>query len=167
VFWGRYGTKGDEVRFVPIPKLGPKTLSGPCAERASFNQQKKANHMTQIGSLTPSQDGPETILIGSVKTLSLHLDIVLRPTGEAANSNRPSHRIYAKSGGGQYAEIGSAWTKEMTSPDKFGQTFLSITLDDPSFAHPLNVSAFKQSNSADYAITWRRRQDRPVAAAAE
>jgi uncharacterized protein (DUF736 family) len=55
----------------------------------------------------------------------------------------------------------------MTSPDKFGQTFLSITLDDPSFPQPLNVSAFKQPNSDEYAITWRRRQDRPALATAE
>jgi len=122
--------------------------------------------MSQIGSLKLAHDGPEPILVGSIKTLSLSLEIVMRSTGEATNSIRPSHRVFAKSGG-QYAEIGSAWTKEMTSPEKFGQTFLSITLDDPSFPHPLNVSAFKQANSDEYAITWRRRQDRTTAAAAE
>lgn len=123
--------------------------------------------MTTIGSLKLNNDGSEPILIGSVKTLSLSLELVLRPTGEGTNSSRPSHRVYAKSGNSQYAEIGSAWTKEMTSPDKFGQTFLSITLDDPSFPQPLNVSAFKQPNSDEYAITWRRRQDRPALATTE
>lgn len=122
--------------------------------------------MTTIGTLKLVHDGPEPILVGSIKTLSLSLDIVMRPTGEASNSIRPSHRVFAKSGG-QYAEIGSAWTKEMTSPEKYGQTFLSITLDDPSFPHPLNVSAFKHANTDEYAITWRRRQDRTTAAAAE
>ncbi len=34
---------------------------------------------------------------------------------------------------------------------------LKLAHDGPEL---LNVSAFKQANSDDYAITWRRRQDR-------
>ncbi len=94
----------------------------------------KEYEMSEIGFLSPSQEGPENVLTGSIRTLQLALDITLRPTGEPANSTRPSHRIMTKTEIGQFVEVGSAWTKEMTRPDKFGETFLSLTIDDPSFA---------------------------------
>ena len=122
--------------------------------------------MSEIGFLSPSQEGPENVLTGSIRTLQLALDITLRPTGEPANSTRPSHRIMTKTEIGQFVEVGSAWTKEMTRPDKFGETFLSLTIDDPSFAHALNVSAFKSPDSDKYRITWRRRQERQQSPAA-
>ena len=122
--------------------------------------------MSEIGFLMPTHEGPEEILTGTIRTLQMVLDVSLQPTGEPVGSQRPSHRIAARSPTGQYVEIGSAWTKEMTRPDKFGETFLSLTIDDPSFAHPLNVSAFKKPNSDEYRITWRRRQDRQQSTAA-
>ena len=114
--------------------------------------------MADIGYLTTDTDGDEEVLIGHIRTLELAVDLSLRPTGEDANSRRPSHRIFAKSTQGRLTQIGSAWTKEMKQPDRFGETFLSLTLDDPSFSHPLNVSAFKEKNGDGYTITWRRRQ---------
>jgi len=122
--------------------------------------------MAEIGNLTPSREGPDDILSGTIRTLQMALEITLRPTGEPASSQRPSHRIFAKAPSGQHVEIGSAWTKEMTRPDKFGETFLSLTIDDPSFAHPLNVSAFKSPDSDKYRVTWRRRQERQQSPAA-
>lgn len=120
--------------------------------------------MADIGYLTTDTDGDEEVLIGHIRTLELAVDLSLRPTGEAANSRRPSHRIFAKSAQGRLTQIGSAWTKEMKQPDRFGETFLSLTLDDPSFSHPLNVSAFKEKDGDGYTITWRRRQARTASA---
>ncbi|MEQ8268302.1 MAG: DUF736 domain-containing protein [Parvibaculum sp.] len=114
--------------------------------------------MSNVGYLTPETDGGEEVLIGQIRTLELSVDLSLRPTGEGTTSRRPSHRIFAKSAQGRLTQIGSAWTKELKGPDRMGETFLSLTLDDPSFIRPLNVSAFKDADASGYTITWRRRQ---------
>ena len=123
--------------------------------------------MADIGYLTVETDGEDEVLVGRIQTLELTIDVALRPTGEGANSRRPSHHIFAKSAQGRLTQVGSAWTKEMKQPDRFGETFLSLTLDDPSFSHPLNVSAFKDKDGNGYTITWRRRQAGNAQAAAE
>lgn len=123
--------------------------------------------MAEIGFLSRQMDGDDEVFVGELRTLELAINLALRPTGEPSNSRRPSHHIYAKSAQGRLTQIGSAWTKEMKQPARFGETFLSLTLDDPSFSHPLNVSAFKAPNSDDYTITWRRRQDRNTAVPSE
>lgn len=114
--------------------------------------------MSEVGYLKPEMDGGEEVLIGQIRTLELAVDLSLRPTGEGLRSRRPSHLIFAKSAQGRLTQIGSAWTKEMNAADRTGEKFLSLTLDDPSFARPLNVAAFKDAETGNYTITWRRHQ---------
>ncbi len=123
--------------------------------------------MADIGYLNREADGDEEVFVGKIQTLEMDINLALRATGEPASSRRPSHRIYAKSAQGRLTQIGSAWTKELKQPDRFGEPFLSLTLDDPSFPQALNVSAFKKPGTDNYTITWRRRQAGSATATAE
>lgn len=119
--------------------------------------------MTTIGTLTKRVDGPEEVLSGAIETLQMQLEIILRPTGAVDDGPHPSYTAYAKAPSGGFAEVGAGWCKTLKSPDRFGEVFISLTLDDPSFPHPLNVAAFKDGEDS-YRITWRRRQTQAPAA---
>lgn len=114
----------------------------------------------EIGKLKRVADGDTHRLIGRLTTLEMDLYTEFHPTGEAAGSIRPSYNVFVRSRSGDLAPAGAAWTKTMTHPDKFGQEFLTISIDDPSFPHPLNVAAFPTEQDGEFSATWRRRQDR-------
>lgn len=113
--------------------------------------------MSQIGKL--SANGSDE-LTGYIATLTLNAEIVCVSTGKAGSGNMPSHRIFARKANDQDVEIGAAWEKVTRDSTNEEMRFLSINLDDPSFANPINVAAFPTRNPGEYAITWRRRQDR-------
>ena len=113
--------------------------------------------MSTIGKLRLSKDQNGEFLSGYIQTLEINLQIRLYPILESASANSPSHRIFALGKDSSEIEIGAAWTKAMSKPDRFGEEFLSISIDDPSLPQALNVAAFKEENSESYAITFRRR----------
>lgn len=113
----------------------------------------------KIGTLARKLDGQSSILVGALDTLDLSLSIRLEPTGDGADSKRPSHRILAVRRDGTLVEVGAAWTKAATRADGPPTEFLSLTIDDVSMEKPLNVAAFTDDNGASYAITFRRRQN--------
>lgn len=114
--------------------------------------------MTVIGRLKRMFSDSGETLVGTVSTLQLTLSITLYPTGEPADSRRPSYEIRAKNAEGREVPVGAAWLKTITTPEKFGEEFLSITIDDPSLPQPLNVAAFKDAEGDTWTITFRRRQ---------
>lgn len=116
--------------------------------------------MTTIGRLKRLFSDSGETLVGTVSTLQLTLAITLYPTGEPADSRRPSYEIRAKNAEGREVPVGAAWLKTITTPEKFGEEFLSITIDDPSLPQPLNVAAFKDGDGDTWAITFRRRQSK-------
>ena len=65
---------------------------------------------------------------------------------QPANDDAPSHRIYAGR-----AEIGAAWTK--TSREN--RSYLSLKLDDPSFAAPIFANLFEDA-PGEYSLIWSR-----------
>ncbi|WP_411820227.1 DUF736 domain-containing protein [Hyphococcus formosus] len=113
--------------------------------------------MSTIGKLKLTKDQNGEFLTGYIQTLEINLQIRLYPIKEQASANSPSHRIFAIGKDNAEIEIGAAWTKTMSNPDRFGEEFLSISIDDPSLPQALNVAAFKEENSETYAITFRRR----------
>lgn len=114
--------------------------------------------MTVIGRLKRVISDSGETLVGTVSTLQLTLAITLYPTGEPADSRRPSYEIRAKNAEGREVPVGGAWLKTMTKPDKFGEEFLSITIDDPSLPQPLNVAAFMAAEGDGWTVMFRRRQ---------
>ncbi len=116
--------------------------------------------MSNIGMLRPTTPGGTDEFVGQILTLDLDLAIRLVPNEANGSAKAPSHLILSKNKSGREVQVGSAWTKTITSAQRYGEQFLSLTLDDPSFSHPLNVAAFKVENSDEWDVTWRRRQDR-------
>ena len=86
-------------------------------------------------------------LVGEIFTINVQLQNVrLVREEQPANDDAPSHRIYAGR-----AEIGAAWTK--TSREN--RSYLSLKLDDPSFAAPIFANLFEDA-PGEYSLIWSR-----------
>ncbi len=114
--------------------------------------------MTTIGKLIPrSKDDFWAELSGSIHTLAFQADIRIRRSQTASrDATAPSHRVAVRGPQGDFVEIGAAWSKSMKRGANSGDEFLSVTLDDPSFPHPINFAVFRDEDTA--LATWRRRQ---------
>ena len=62
----------------------------------------------------------------------------------------PDFRVYAGR-----AELGAAWTQR-TSGEK-ARHYLSVLLDDPSFAEPIRAALFEDDEWAGF-LVWNRRE---------
>lgn len=97
--------------------------------------------MAIIGTFT-KQDGAFT---GSITTLTVKAKVNISPV-EKSGDKAPDFRIYAGK-----AEIGAAWsqtTKEGNKP------YLSVKLDDPSFAAAINCRLVETEQG--HALVWTR-----------
>ena len=122
--------------------------------------------MTVIGTLYTHEDAKGyKQLRGQIQTLDLDLSIWFEPLASRATPDSPHFQVFAKSRGGKPVQVGSVWRKQLTRGPRAGEEFFSLTLDDPGFAAPLNVAAFKAERPDEWEITWRRRQDRQPAEA--
>jgi len=102
------------------------------------------------------RDGKDQ-LIGNVSTLDMKLKFKLIEVTNKTSDKAPDYAIITENSHGDEAQVGSVWIKVI---EKFGEEpreFFSMTFDDPSFPHSLNVAAFKQGE-AHWDIVWRRRQ---------
>lgn len=98
--------------------------------------------MAQIGTFTRSDNGTFT---GTVRTLSLNAKATLRPS-EKDQDKAPDYRLFAGT-----IECGAAWKK--TSRDN--REYLSIKLDDPSFAAPIYASLIA-GDKGEHRLIWSR-----------
>ena len=101
------------------------------------------------------KDGGEfrgTIQLGA----RLDGQIVLKKHPRAGTSDdHPDYVVEYASGSGRLRPIGSAWIK---NSDRIGD-FFSITVDDPDWSSPLNLTAFpsnKGHGEATWIIVWSR-----------
>ncbi len=112
----------------------------------------------QIGNFNAQQPNDELAeLLGHIKTMEFEADIKIRRGDPSNNPDAPTHSVSARSPKGNFVPVGSAWTKKIVNGPNAGGEFLSVTLDDPSFEHPLNFAVFQKENGQWNAV-WRRRQ---------
>lgn len=83
---------------------------------------------------------------GQIATLALTAKSVRIVRDENASGNAPGHRVFVGD-----AEVGAAWDKR-TQDDR---PYLSVKLDDPSFAAPVFVQLF-ESDSEGFDLVWNR-----------
>lgn len=85
---------------------------------------------------------------GEISTLAVQSKNV-RITAEdnRASENAPTHRIFVGK-----AEIGAAWAKRSNE----GRDYLSIKLDDPSFAAPIYANLFDDETGETSSLIWSR-----------
>lgn len=100
--------------------------------------------MATIGSFTKSDNG----FTGSVRTLTVNAKA--RFVAETKEKDTaPDFRIIAGT-----AEIGAAWKK---TARESGREYISVKLDDPSFAAPIYASLVEAEDDNTYNLIWSRR----------
>lgn len=104
--------------------------------------------MSQIGTFTRTPDG----FFGRIRTLTLDAEVAILPADDTDAENAPEHRVFLDG-----VEVGAAW--ERTS-EKAG-TWLSLTIDDPSFAEPVRARLFEaDAKKGTWGLHWSRRMRR-------
>ena len=100
--------------------------------------------MAQIGTFI-AKDGRYT---GTIRTMTINVKSQIVPIGKKSHADAPDFRVYA---GG--AELGAAWRQESKDGDK---PYLSIKLDDPSFAAPIRAAFFENEHEGTGVMVWNR-----------
>jgi uncharacterized protein (DUF736 family) len=100
-------------------------------------------NMAQIGTFTRDENG---VYNGTIRTLSLNVKAAIRPC-DRDNEKAPDHRVTASG-----VEFGAAWTKEARET---GAAYLSLKLDDPSFAAPI-YATLVQGEKGEHKLIWSR-----------
>jgi uncharacterized protein (DUF736 family) len=96
--------------------------------------------MATIGTFT-KQDGS---FVGSLTTLTVKSKVTISPI-DKTSEKAPDFRVY-----GGNAEIGAAWS----ATSKEGKGYLSVKLDEPSFAKPILCRLVETDKG--YALVWNR-----------
>ena len=96
--------------------------------------------MATIGTFTREGDG----FVGTITTMALKAKAAFKPAEKTADK-APDYRIYA---GG--VEIGAAWS----ATSKAGNPYLSVRLDDPSFASAIFCRLVELRDG--YTLVWSR-----------
>ena len=100
--------------------------------------------MTTIGSFTKHDSGYN----GSLQTLAFNVKVKIVAVPRESEK-APDYRVLAGA-----MEIGAAW-KRQTAGHK---TYLSVKLDDPSFASPVHARLVEDGNGGA-TLYWTRRND--------
>ena len=91
---------------------------------------------------------------GTIETLTLKAKITFEPV-EKRNDNAPDFRVFHIAEG-LTSEIGAAWKKT----SKEGTAYLSVSLDDPSFAEKINCRLVKTGAEHGHTLFWERQRPR-------
>ena len=100
--------------------------------------------MATIGSFTAGKDG----YVGTIRTLTVNVKAKILANDQKKSEGAPDFRIYAGR-----AELGAAW-RAQTSGDE-PRDYLSVQLDDPTFAEPIRAALFEEDGAAY--LVWNRR----------
>ncbi len=104
--------------------------------------------MSQIGTFTRRDDG----FFGRIRTLTLNAEVAILPVNPSDTENAPEHRVFLDG-----VEVGAAWER---NGEKAG-AWLSITIDDPSFAEPVRARLFEADEKKNlWGLHWSRRMRR-------
>ena len=98
--------------------------------------------MSTIGSFTKNGDG----FNGSIQTLAFNVKVKIVAVPKDCD-NAPDCRVLAGT-----LEIGAAWKRQSAA----NKPYLSVKLDDPSFARPVNARLIEPDNG-DSLLYWSRR----------
>ena len=98
--------------------------------------------MAQIGSFKRDENGVYT---GTIRTLSLNQKVTIQPSA-GDHVKAPDHRVFAGK-----LELGAGWAK--VSRDN--APYLSIKLDDPTFAAPV-YATLVEGEAGEFKLIWSR-----------
>ena len=103
--------------------------------------------MAQIGSFRRTESGYS----GSIRTLSLNVELVLISVDNTEAENAPNYRIHL--GDERGPEIGAGWKR---TGEKAGD-YASLQLDDPTLARPIRANLFQSGGDKSvWSLLWNR-----------
>jgi len=106
--------------------------------------------MATIGTFKKDGNG----YAGNIETLTLKAKITFEPVDKKSDK-APDFRVFQIAD--EYtSEIGAAWKK--TSQE--GAEYLSVSLDDPSFAAKINCRLVKTGSEQGHSLYWERTRPR-------
>src|SRR5271154_1721881 len=88
---------------------------------------------------------------GDIVTLNFQLNGVDMTPTDKVSSKEPDYRVTARTATG-LVELGAAWKR---TSDR-GREFVSVSLDAPLLAAPVNAALFLDKNETDAALVWNR-----------
>ena len=95
-------------------------------------------------------------LLGSIATAAIHLPrLGLKPI-MSDNARAPKFEIVTLNAGRRWVQIGAVWEAASNST---GELFLQGSIDDPSFAAPLQIACFGNEEEG-YRVAWTRNRRR-------
>jgi uncharacterized protein (DUF736 family) len=97
--------------------------------------------MAIIGTFTKQDNGG---FAGVLATLTVNAKVSITPV-EKSGEKAPDFRIYAGN-----VEVGAAWSQT----SKEGKAYLSVKLDDPSFASPASARLIETEKG--HSLVWTR-----------
>lgn len=100
--------------------------------------------MAAIGTFTKTDES----FVGTIRTMTINVKAKIVPNREKANDKAPDYRVYA---GG--AELGAGWREKSKEDEK---EYLSLKLDDPSFAAPIRAAFFENAEEGTGVMMWSR-----------
>lgn len=104
-----------------------------------------------------------TELVGELRTLQMSLKVRFVPVTNKRSDKAPDYKIMGGTWDDRAVQVGQAWKQEKRHMDGSVFEFLSVTIDDPSLPHALNVAGFRNEDG-EWELSWRRRQSPPNAA---
>lgn len=108
--------------------------------------------MPQIGTFSRTSDG----FTGILTTLSLDVALTLVPTDPSDTDTAPDFRVH-RGTDGDGPEVGAAWRR---TGERAG-AYLSLQIDDPSFAGPIHANLFQTNDGSDaHHLVWSRQSRR-------
>lgn len=108
--------------------------------------------MAKIGSLHADGLKQTDELEGEIRTLKFQHKFVLVPVKQKLGDKAPDYEIFTEGAESARVQIGLAW-KSISK--KTGKEYISIRLDDPSFAREFQCAAFISSDGC-WDISWKR-----------
>jgi uncharacterized protein (DUF736 family) len=87
-------------------------------------------------------------LVGAIATLTMRARVQIVPVDSKTANQAPDYRIKAGT-----LEIGAGWTRARRSGEG---SYISIKLDDPSFAAPIYANLVKDRSANTYILIWSR-----------
>ena len=106
--------------------------------------------MATIGTFTKDGAG----FAGTIETLTLKARLTFEPQ-EKRSDNAPDYRVFHITDDFT-SEIGAAWKKT----SKEGAEFLSVSIDDPTFAAKINCRLVKTGTEHGHTLYWDRTRPR-------
>lgn len=106
--------------------------------------------MAIIGTFTRDGAG----YTGTIETLTLKAKITFEPQ-EKRSANAPDFRVFHVTDSFT-SEIGAAWKKT----SKENAEYLSVSIDDPSFAEKVNCRLAKTGSEQGHTLYWERQRPR-------